>query len=248
MRFDFQGQRVLVSGSSSGIGFGIANCFDEAGANVVLTGRNLVTLKAAQKNLKNAPDLFCGDLSESKDVERLAAEFPDVDVLVCNLGSGRSVPPGEEDMAEWRRVLELNFFSAVKLIEAYKTNLIRHRSKVVCISSICGNSALGAPATYSVAKSALNAYVNNMARYFGPLGVRINVVTPGNILFPESTWQKKMTNDADAVQTLLQKEVPLQCFGTPEDIGNACVFLASSYAKFITGTQLVVDGGQLRVI
>lgn len=241
-------RQVLITGSSAGIGFGIAKCFDENNDEVILTGRTENSLKHATEKLKNNSHFFVGDLTLSTDIEKIEKQYPDIDVLICNLGSGKSVPVGEENINEWRRVFEINFFSAVQMIEKYKNKLIEKKGSIVCVSSICGNSALGAPIAYSVAKAALNAYVNNLSRYLGSHGVRINIVTPGNIMFEGSVWSQKQKTNPDIVQSILKNEVPLKTFGSPDDIGHMCVYLASEKSKFITGSQFVIDGGQQKII
>ena len=108
-----------------------------------------------------------------------------IDILVCNVGSGASVPPGQETAAEWHRVMDLNLFAATNTIEAVRPIMQRGRGDraIVCISSICGLAALGAPVTYSAAKAALNATVRGLARALALEGIRINAIAPGNIVF-----------------------------------------------------------------
>jgi 3-oxoacyl-[acyl-carrier protein] reductase len=185
------------------------------------------------------------------DCERLVAavqaRFGRLDVLVANAGSGASVAPGRETPEEWRRVIELNLFTATNLIGAARPLLARDGGgAVVCISSICGREALGAPVTYSAAKAALDATVNGLSRPFAAEGVRINGVAPGNILFPGGTWDRKLAENAEAVAAMLARDVPQGGLGRPEDVANAVTFLASPRAAFITGAVLVVDGGQTR--
>jgi 3-oxoacyl-[acyl-carrier protein] reductase len=241
-------RQILITGSSAGIGLGIAQCFDENQDEVILTGRTSNSLIQAVQKLKNSSHFFVGDLTLATDIEKIEKQYPDIDVLICNLGSGKSVPVGDENINEWRRVFEINFFSTVQIIEKYKNKLIEKKGSIVCISSICGNSALGAPIAYSVAKSALNAYVNNMSRHFGAHGVRMNIISPGNIMFDGSTWQHKQNANPEMIQNILNNEVPLKTFGTPDDIGHMCVYLASEKSKFITGSQFVIDGGQQKNI
>jgi 3-oxoacyl-[acyl-carrier protein] reductase len=103
---------------------------------------------------------------------------------------------------------------------------------------------IGAPPSYSSAKAALMAYVKNLSHKIGPHGVRVNCIAPGNIMFSGSTWENKLRQNQEETHSMLIQKVPLQCFGKPEDIANACLFLSSDVAQFITGHTLVVDGGQ----
>ena len=127
------------------------------------------------------------------------------------------------------------------LLQAFQPLLAKAKGSIVCISSIAGLEALGAPATYSAAKAALNAYVRSVARPLARAGVRINAVAPGN--FESETWSRK---DPAAVQAMLEREVALKRLGKPREIADFVVFLASPRAAFATGAVFVVDGGQTR--
>ena len=132
------------------------------------------------------------------------------------------------------------------MVEATKDALADTRGVVVCISSICGQEVIpGAPLTYSSAKAALNSYVRGVARPLGKLGVRINAVSPGNIIFDGSIWQSKSLHDPDSVEHMLATEVALSKLGTPHEIANLTLWLASSAASFCTGSIFVADGGQV---
>jgi 3-oxoacyl-[acyl-carrier protein] reductase len=167
-------------------------------------------------------------------------------VLVCNVGSGASMPPGKETPDEWRRVLDINLLAATQAVWAATDALIASRGSIVCISSICGIEALGCPVPYAAAKAALESYVHNAARWMGKHGVRINSVAPGNILFPGSVWERKLKENRAAVDDMLAREVALGKLGSPEDVARMAAWLASSLASFITGATFVVDGGQLK--
>ncbi len=111
------------------------------------------------------------------------------------------------------------------------------------VSSIDGLEAIGAPTDYSVAKSALIAQSKQMARRLAPQ-VRVNCLAPGNVHFSGGSWDEKVREDPQRVESLIQTTVPMQRFGTPAEIAEAALFLCSARAAFITGACLVVDGGQ----
>ena len=251
MQLQLQGKSVLVTGSSKGIGRAIAEAFLAEGAEVAFNGRiadDLERVVAAQTGGKAI--VVCGDVSQPDQargvVERVLAAFGKLDVLVCNVGSGRSVPPGAESHEEWRRVFELNLWSATNMVEAGRHALAASRGAIVCISSVCGQELVpGAPLTYSAAKAALNAYVRGIARPLGKDGVRINAIAPGNILFEGSVWQIKLNEDAAAVEQMLTRDVALAKLGKPQDVANLALWLASPEASFCSGSVFVVDGGQV---
>ncbi len=240
---------VLVTGSTSGIGLGIAESFIKENYTVLFTGRNDDKLEELS-SLYKEHFFFKGDLLEKDSLIELEKFIDENSILlsaiVLNIGSGRSVPPGEEFREEWDRIFEINFFGATLVTEQFKRHIISNTTNLVFVSSICGLESLGAPLTYSCAKSALNSYVVGLSQAWGKHGVRVNAVAPGNILFPGSVWDQKMNEDKDAVLNMLKKEVPLQKLGSPQDVGNAVLFLADDQNNFITGAVLAVDGGQTR--
>jgi len=127
--------------------------------------------------------------------------------------------------------------------------LIKSKGNIVCISSICGLEVIpGAPTTYSTAKSALNTYIKSMSNFFGKYNVRINGIAPGNILFKNSAWEKKLKKNNKKTINFLKKNVPLQKFGEAKDIADLAAYLASDKSKFITGSIFTIDGGQTKKI
>ena len=250
MHFDLENKSALITGSSTGIGFAIAKSLTQNGCNVVLNGRNPVTLEKAVNSLKGSIG-FVADVtspSQSKDlVKKCMTVLGGLDILICNVGSGNSVPPGEETYAEWQKSFAQNLWSATNVIEASRNSLIKSKGVIVCISSICGHEVIsGAPITYSAAKAALNSYVRGSARSLGAHGVRINAVAPGNIIFAGSVWDKKLKTDVQSVERMLKKEVALARLGTPDEISDLVNYLVSSLSSFVTGSIFTIDGGQVR--
>jgi NAD(P)-dependent dehydrogenase (short-subunit alcohol dehydrogenase family) len=250
MDLDLSGKTALVTGSSKGIGRFIVEAFHAEGCKVALNGRKADDLIAAAAALPGAIAI-AGDVTRAEDARRVVAEvigaFGQLDILVCNVGSGRSVPPGEETPDEWQRVFALNLWSTTNAVEAARGALAASKGAVICVSSICGLEVIpGAPLTYSAAKAALHAYVRGIARPLGEQGVRINAVAPGNVLFDGSVWSRRLIEDKEAVQAMLEKDVALARLGAAHEIASLVVYLASSRAGFATGGVWTLDGGQTR--
>ena len=249
MLLNFTGKVALVTGSSKGIGWAIAQTLHAEGCHVVLNGRNEADLTAATTQLDDSIGVV-GDVTDPVEAQRIIAEvlrtFGRLDILVCNVGSGRSVPPGNETADEWQRVFALNLWSTTNIVEAARNALAVSKGAIVCISSICGLEVIpGAPVTYSAAKAALHAYVRGIARPLGQQGVRINAVAPGNILFDGSVWSRKLAEDSTKVQAMLTKDVALGSLGTPGDVASLVAYLVSPLSCFASGSVWTLDGGQV---
>jgi 3-oxoacyl-[acyl-carrier protein] reductase len=250
MELGLSGKAALVTGSSRGIGYAIAQTLHAEGCKLALNGRTATDLTAAAASLPGAIAVS-GDVSCPEDARKVVAEtirsFGHLDILVCNVGSGRSVAPGAETPGEWQRVFALNLWSATNSVEAAREALAASRGAIVCVSSICGLEVVaGAPVTYSAAKAALHAYVRGIARPLGKDNVRINAVAPGNIVFDGSTWSRKLAENGEAVQAMLDKDVALGRLGTAREVAGLVAYLASPRAGFATGAIWTLDGGQVR--
>jgi 3-oxoacyl-[acyl-carrier protein] reductase len=249
MELELSGKTALVTGSSRGIGRAIAEALRAEGCRVAINARNSGRLQACASAI-GAALAIVGDVADAGETRRVVDEavrtLGGLDILVCNVGSGRSVPPGDETHEEWQRVFALNLWSTTNTVEAAREALAAARGVIVCVSSICGLEVVpGAPVTYSAAKAALHAYVRGIARPLGKVGVRINAVAPGNILFDGSVWSRKLTEDASAVQSMLERDVALARMGTPRDVAELVTYLASPRTSFATGGVWTLDGGQV---
>jgi len=246
---ELAGKIALVTGSSAGIGYSIARVLAQEGAYVVLNGRDSDRLVKAQAAIPGASS-FVADVLDRSECQRLVRDVMTchgrLDILVCNVGSGASVPPGQETPEEWRRVFDLNLYASTQMVWAATDALVASRGNIVCISSICGLEALGCPVPYAAAKASLESFVRNSARPLGERGVRINSVAPGNILFPGSIWERKLAVDSAGVNAMLQREVSLRSLGRPEAVSRLVAYLSSPLAAFVSGATFVVDGGQTR--
>lgn len=249
MNLKLAGKKVLVTGSSRGIGLEIARQFSHEGCKVILNGRTDISqdvIDSVPGSLSVIGDVS-NELGAKKVVKESAVKLKGLDIVICNVGSGRSVKPGKENFAAWKDSFDINFYSTTCIVEAARPNLKVSAGVIITISSICGCQVVhGAPVTYSVAKAALNAYVKGIAGPLGDDGIRICGIAPGNILFEGSVWDSKLSENPDSVSQMLEQEVPLHKLGTPAEVASLALFLASPKSNYSTGNVWIVDGGQTR--
>jgi 3-oxoacyl-[acyl-carrier protein] reductase len=243
----FLNQVVIVTGASKGIGRGIAQRFCEEGAKVVLVSRDEGSLRNLVRDLQNqggSAIYVQGDVSIPQDMEKMVqitlAQYGKIDVLCHNAGIYPHARLENMSLAEWQKVIDVNLtgtFLAVKAcIPAMK---LQGRGKIVITSSISGpQTALPGFSHYTASKGGIAGFVRTAAVELAKYRININAVEPGNIKTEglDSLGQEHLDN--------MVRAVPLGRLGTPEDIANAMLFLASEEASYITGQSLIVDGGQ----
>ena len=248
MDLELKGKVALVTGSSRGIGLTIAQTLRDEGCTVLINGRDANRLAGVAQSM--GFESMTSDVSSENGAKALVdfvmARYGVLDILVCNVGSGNSRPAGQEDWKEWERMIGLNLSPAVNTVHAARSALTASRGVALCISSICGSAALGAPLAYSAAKAALNSYVRSMSRVLSLQGVRMNALAPGNVLFEGSSWESRLRDQPQVVHEMLIREVPQQRLGTAQEIANVAAFLCSPKSSFVSGEVVVADGGQLR--
>jgi 3-oxoacyl-[acyl-carrier protein] reductase len=256
VNFSLQDRVALVAGSSRGIGKAIAAAFLREGSRVCITGRSEAPLSKTLAEFearfgKECAISFCGDLTNPTMIEQALRKthglWRRLDVVVANLGSGSGKTGWQLESEEWERLFRLNFWGSVNLAQSAIPLLAENQhGALLFIASIAGVEATPAPLPYSAAKAALINYSKNLAGQVAKLGVRVNCIAPGNILFPGGTWERHLEKDKNKVMQMIDSSVPLARFGTPEEIADIAVFLCSDAATFITGACLKADGGQTK--
>lgn len=257
MNLGLDKQIVFVAGSSRGIGKATAATLLQEGASVVLTGRDESSLRAAEAELAAAAGrdsilAIEGDFSDPATIarafEQTVKRFGRIDHLIANLGTGSGKPGWEQPAEEWERLFEVNFFASTRLAQGVIPLLLANAAggSILFISSIVAIEATAAPLPYSAAKAALVNYSKNLARMLGPKKIRVNTIAPGNIFLAGGSWERHLNARREAVEAMLENEVPEQRFGTPEEIASLAAYLCSPQAAFATGACYVMDGGQTR--
>ncbi|MGE5373170.1 MAG: SDR family NAD(P)-dependent oxidoreductase [Solirubrobacterales bacterium] len=255
MELGLRDKCVLISGSSRGIGLAIGEAFLNEGARVLLTARDGAALNSVRERLaaQFGPDrinTFCGDLTRPEEIQaavkHINREFGRLDTVIANLGSGTARSGYELNHDDWTAALNLNLVGSMLLASHAVPAITTPGGSITFIASIAGSESINAPIPYGAAKAALMHGMKSLARMIGPKGIRVNAVVPGNILFSGGSWEQKLREREAVITSYIQSEVPLQRFGKPEEIADAVAFLASERAGFITGSCLVVDGGQTR--
>jgi NAD(P)-dependent dehydrogenase (short-subunit alcohol dehydrogenase family) len=243
---DLEGRRALVTGGSRGIGAAIVRRLLDAGAQVVTTARTATAETPADAQF------VTGDVSTEAGARAIAAHAVEalggIDIVVNNAAAARAHfngPAGIPD-AEWQDALDLNFLSAVRVNNALLPGMIERGSGAIV--NIASSAALTVPGPllhYGAAKAALIAYGAGLAKDVAPLGVRVNTVTPGNVLTPGADEIRQAVADRFSLsREAVEGGNPLGRPGVAWELAEAVGFLVSDRAAFITGTNLVADGGE----
>lgn len=246
--FDLTGRRALVTGSSQGIGLALARGLGEAGAQVILNGRDEVKLARAAATLR-AAGLACEecafDVTEEAAVAAACAGLETVDILVNNTGIHRRAPLETMPLADWEAVLRTNLTSAFLVARALAPGMItRRRGKIINVCSLMSELARPTTGNYAAAKGGLKMLTRAMCAEWAKHHLQINGIAPGYIL---TELTKPLAADPK-FDAWIKNRTPAGRWGTAGDLVGACVFLASPAADFVNGQIIIIDGGLSAVI
>lgn len=244
--FSLEGEIALITGSATGLGYGVAKSFISAGAKVILVGRREQLLRQAATELGENAAWIAQDITDldqaPKLIESAETKFNHpVSILVNNAGIHLKKTAVETSPDAFEAVLRTHVLAAHALTRAALPSMVDRRHGSILFTASM-TSLIGIPlvVAYSAAKSAYLGMVRSLAAELGPSGVRVNAIAPGWIETP--MLREALDNDPQRSQRILSR-TPMGRFGRPEDIGWAAVYLCSPAARFVTGVVLPVDGG-----
>lgn len=244
---------ALVTGSSRGIGAGIARLFAQEGAKVVVHGRDANALSSVQAEIEQAGGKamhIAADITNFGEIESMRHQIEEtlgpVDILVANAGENLVMPGPLEEISEegWHATVDINLTATFLTIKSFLPGMKERKSgSIITISSAAARRPTArSPIPYAAAKAGIQILTQILAAQAGPFGIRANSITPETIL----TERNQQRIPAEQKQMLLDMH-PIKRLGTPEDVAHAALFLASDNSAWITGIILDVAGGSVMV-
>lgn len=242
--FSLEGKTILVTGASSGIGKATAIACARMGGRMVVTARDKQRLQETCDELHPHAEghiLQIADLTSQEDVERLVSALPPLDGAVLCAGNSTTLPLQFGSREKFDEMFDINFFAPVELMRLmYKKKVLAKGASVVLLASIGGtHSFMPGNGVYGASKAALNSVMRYAAREFASRRIRVNSICPGMVDTPlihrGTITEEQLAEDA--------KRYPLGRYGQPVDIANGAIYLLSDASSWLTGHDLVIDGG-----
>jgi NAD(P)-dependent dehydrogenase (short-subunit alcohol dehydrogenase family) len=250
-RFRLDGQRLFITGGSRGLGREMALAIAEAGADVILVGRDADSLAHTATDIRSIgrhAHTIQADAGIPEQCERAcrdALAFGPIDILINNIGGRRiNVPVEEESLEVWQRMMDLNLTSTFLCTKQIGGAMLARGEggRVINIASVSGLIANRGIAGrhYETAKAAVIQFTRATAADWAPRGVTVNAILPGGFMTePNQRWARESPHVIEA----FKQQIPMGEFGCPEDLGPLAVYLASDASRYMTGAALVIDGG-----
>ena len=243
--FSLKGKLAIVTGGGSGLGLGMTKAFAKSGAKVIITGRSEDKLIKASNEIGEMVNYIVNDVTELDKlpdfVEQVESEFGPIDILVNNAGINMKKPIVDVTDEEFQNIIQTNVNGIFSLSrEVAKKMKKRQSGSIIMITSMAAIYGIPNVTAYTASKTAVLGMTKSMAVDLSPEGIRVNAIAPGFIDSP--MLRKAFDSDPERERRVLER-TPMKKLGSPEDIGAAAVYLASDAAKFVTGVNLPVDGG-----
>ncbi|WP_439504103.1 SDR family NAD(P)-dependent oxidoreductase [Methylophaga sp.] len=260
MDLQLKNKTAFISGSTAGIGFSIAKSLADEGANVIVNGRSEASVKQAIESLKSTAkgnvDGFAGDLSIAAEAEKLTKQFPEVDILINNLGIFEPVPFEEIADEDWRRFFDVNVLSGVRLTRAYLPAMKQQNwGRVIFISSESGVQIPHEMIHYGMTKAAQIAIARGLAEQVAGTNITVNSVLPGptSSRGVETFVNELATKEGQSIEAFekdffehVRPTSLIKRFATTEEVASMVCYLSSPLASATTGAAVRVDGGVIK--
>jgi NAD(P)-dependent dehydrogenase (short-subunit alcohol dehydrogenase family) len=245
------GKVVLVTGGSSGLGLATAKRLAREGANVYITGRRQAELDAAALEIGHGAKAICGDIANAADLDRIysqiAAAEGRIDILFANAGGGEFTSLTEVTEAQFNKYVNINVKGTLFTIQK-ALRLMRSGSAIVITGSTASIEGMPAFGVYAATKAALRSLTRSWATDLKGRDIRVNIVVPGVVVTPAYKSELKLTDEQiEDFAAQMAAVTPLGRVGRPDEIAKAVSFLASDDASYITGAELIVDGGRTQI-
>ncbi|ORM72623.1 oxidoreductase [Pantoea deleyi] len=235
-----RGKVALITGGGSGIGLAIARRFAQEGARVFITGRRETQLAEAAALSEGQIETIASDLTHPDDLahlfDTLQVSAGRLDILVSSSGVAEPASLEETTEAHFDRAFNLNVRAMVLAVQR-SVQLMGEGSAIVLVGSIAGSMANPGYGTYSASKAAVRSYARTWSHELAPRGIRVNTLSPG----PTDT--PMFDQASDEVREALSAQIPAKRLGQPDEVASAALFLACDESRYISGTELVIDGG-----
>ncbi|MEX2605352.1 MAG: glucose 1-dehydrogenase [Gracilimonas sp.] len=243
--FSLQNKLAIVTGGGTGLGFGITKAFTQSGATVIITGRRESKLKEAVEKLGNNVHYIVNDVTELNKlpdlVNKIESDYGPIDILVNNAGINMKKPLTDVTDEEFNIIIQTNVNGLFSLTrEVVKKMLPRKKGVIINITSMAAIYGITDVTAYTSSKTAVLGMTRSLAVDLSDKGIRVNAIAPG---FIDSPMLRKAFDSDPARENRVMARTPMKKLGEPEDIAAAAVYLASDAAKFVTGVNLPVDGG-----
>ena len=244
--FNLKGKRALITGSSQGIGFALARGLNQAGANIILNGRNKEKLEIAAQKLIGKGEIhqLCFDVTDHKEtkdvIDNYENQFGAIDILINNAGMQHRTPLEDFPPEMFEQLLRTNVSSVFNVSQAIVKHMIKRGSgKIINIASAQTLLARPGIAPYTATKGAVGNLTKGMATDWAKYGLQCNAIAPG---YFDTPLNAALVSDKEFT-SWLEKRTPAGRWGKVEELVGACIFLSSSASNFVNGHTLYVDGG-----